>query len=239
VVTAGAGVSGQIVRGAAATTIGTARETTVQGLAPTPDAETKYRAGALAVTALAPGVAPWVSGRVGIGWQSEAGITYTGRALRVDARRAFGDESFAVSVGAGAHAMRGRPGSGPSADLSGLGTEGVSGAGLDVPVIAGWRSAAGLVQVWGGGRFFYEHLGGSICLHGPCGLGGASDGNPWSGTHISAGGLAGLALGFRHVFVAIEVDVAYEHANAAFDGGGDLSVSGLSVAPAGALIGRF
>ena len=38
-----------------------------------PDAETKYRAGALALTALAPGVTPFVNGRVGIGWKSEAG----------------------------------------------------------------------------------------------------------------------------------------------------------------------
>lgn len=236
VVTAGAGVAGQLVAGNAATQIQAARETTVQGLAPTPNADAKYRTGALAIAALGPGVTPFVSGRVGVGWSNEAGITYTGRAIRLDVRHAFGDDEWAVSVGVGGHAMHGRPGAKPSGDLAGLGVEGVSGGGFDVPILGGWRSAAGLVQLWGGGRFFYERLGGAICLR--CDIPEASA-TGWSGTRFAGGGVLGFALGFRHVFVALELDANYEAGSASFDDGGTVSVSGFTVAPAGAVIGRF
>ena len=236
VVTAGAGVAGQLVAGDAGTKIQAARETTVRGLAPTIDADAKYRAGALAIAALGPGVTPFVGARVGVGWESEAGLTYTGRTLRIDARHAFGDEAWAFSVGLGGHAKHGRPRSGPSADLLGLGVEGVSGGGFDVPLVGGWRSAAGLLQVWGGGRFFYERLGGAICLR--CDVPGAQS-MAFRGTRFSGGGLLGVALGFRHVFVALEFDAAYEAGSASFEGGGDASMSGFTLAPAGAVIGRF
>jgi hypothetical protein len=64
---------------------------------------------AAAIDALAPSVAPWVNARVGIGGDNEAGLTYTGRAVRLDIRHAFEDDDIALSMGAGASAvLRGR-----------------------------------------------------------------------------------------------------------------------------------
>ncbi len=95
----------------------------------------------------------------------------------------------------------------------------------------GWRSDAGLVEAWAGGRAGYERLGGSI------GLGGAAA-SPWSAHRLWAGGLVGLAMGFRHVFVALELDAAYQQASASI-GSTDVRVRGLTLAPSGALQGRF
>ena len=238
VVTAGAGVSGQFVTGDAANKLRKARETTVQGLAPTADADVKYRVGALAVAALGPGVSPFVSARVGIGGDNEAGLSYTGRSLRIDARHAFQTPSWALSIGLGGHGTRGRPGDGTSSELAGLSTEGVNGFGVDLPILVGWRSDAQLLSFWGGGRAGFEKLGGRICL-GEGGQGCPAS-TPWSATRSFGGAVLGFTLGFRHVFVSLEVDGYYQHAKASFDDRpGDVAVSGFTIAPSGAVMGRF
>ena len=57
---------------------------------------------------LGPGISPWVSARVGLPHANEAGLTYTGRSLRLDGRHAFSlGGAWALSLGLGASAVAG------------------------------------------------------------------------------------------------------------------------------------
>lgn len=229
-----AGVTGQIVTGDAASKLTQAREQSAPGAAPPPSSADDYRKGALVVAALAPGVSPFVAARVGLGWQSEGGLTYSGRSLRLDARHAWQDESWALSVGLGGQALLARPGSEPAQSLAGLDLQGVSGYGFDVPIVGGWRSQGGLLSVWAGLRIGHEQQHGSITLGDPRGSGTVD----WSARRWWGGGLFGLMAGFRHVFVALEIDVAYHDARAT--AGADLiKIHGLTMAPGAALLSRF
>jgi hypothetical protein len=53
------------------------------------------------------------------------------------------------------------------------------------------------------------------------------------------GGLVGLAMGFRHVYVALELDAAYHRAEGRIGDQRGLGLDGVTLAPAGALLGRF
>ena len=55
-----------------------------------------------------------------------------------------------------------------------------------------------------------------------------------SANRFYGGGLVGVAGGFRHFHVALELDVAYETVSGSFFTA-QTSISGLSMAPAGAL----
>lgn len=228
VVVAGAGVSGQISLGAAEQAVLDARAASPQG--PAGPEDRTYRRGALSLASFAPGVAPWVGARVGLGGQNEAGLAYTGRALRVDARHAFGDERLAFSAGAGAHGVLRQRENDPG--LAGLDLNEVSGYGFDLPLLAGWQSSAGLIRAWGGLRFGYERLGGRVGL-------GEPDAARLSAWRTWGGGLVGLAMGFRHVYVALELDAAYHHAEGRLGEVRGLELNGLTLAPGGALLGRF
>ena len=120
-----------------------------------------------------------------------------------------------------------------------------TGYGFDVPVLVGWRSTASIVQGWVGARGGVEQLKGDLPL-----VPGADEHAPFasfSATRWYGGGLVGAAVGLWPVLVAVELDVAYQgvSGNASFpeltgaprrhDG----SVSGLTLAPAGAIIGKF
>ncbi len=228
VVVAGAGLSGQIALGPAEGAVLDAQAASVEGAAPG-DPRT-YRRGAIALASYAPGVAPWVGARVGLGGQNEAGLTYSGRSMRVDARHAFGDERWALSVGAGGHGVLRQRDDEPS--LRNLDLNEVSGYGFDLPVIGGWQSDAGLVRAWGGVRLGYERLRGRVGLGEPDPV-TISAGRAWGG------GLVGLAMGFRHVYVALEVDAAYHRAEGRLGGERGLSIEGVTLAPGGAVLGRF
>ncbi|MCU0654670.1 MAG: hypothetical protein MUF64_05075, partial [Polyangiaceae bacterium] len=136
-VTGGVGVSGQMVVGAASRTLQQARENTSQGSAVAGSSAGLYRQGALAAAGLAPGVAPWMGARVGLGQRSEAGLTYSARTLRLDGRHALGTGAVALSLGLGGQALLARREEG--AALRGVDLAGVSGYGLDAPVVVGWR----------------------------------------------------------------------------------------------------
>ncbi|MBM4358304.1 MAG: hypothetical protein FJ096_09360 [Deltaproteobacteria bacterium] len=180
---------------------------------------------------VAPGLAPWIGGRLGFGAGLDAGLTYSGRAARLDLRRAFPlTGSVDLSVGAGASALlphrRER-----------LGLR-VGGFGADVPVLVGWRSTGEIYAAWFGLR------GGAELLRGRREL--ASDplspeilvNEPVGGRHGWAGGLVGMRVGFRHVFAVLEVDAAM-HWVTADVAGRAVSSSQLAVAPAAALVSRF
>ena len=88
-VRAAGGLSGQIAVGSIANDLRSARAlaATNADLPGLPGSNPAFAKGALVAAAVAPGLAPFVAGRVGIGGQAEGGITYTGRAARIDLRR--------------------------------------------------------------------------------------------------------------------------------------------------------
>jgi ferredoxin len=227
-VVAGAGVSGQLTLGGAEQAAIDAQAASVEGAVPS-DPRT-YRRGAIALASFAPGADPWVGARVGLGGQNEAGLTYSGRSIRVDARHAFGDERWALSAGLGAHGVLRQRNDEPA--LRNLDLNEVNGYGFDLPLLAGWQSDAGLVRAWGGLRVGYERLNGRVGL-------GEPDPVSLSAWRAWGGGLVGLAMGFRHVYVALELDAAYHTAKGKLGGEGGYSIDGLTLAPGGALLGRF
>ncbi len=240
VVEAGVGPAAQLVVGDASTKITEARETTVIGARPLGDAALRYRRGAAAIAALAPGVSSVLTARTGLSAGVEAGLTATGRGLRVDARKVLDMGPLALSLGVGGTGVRGRPGASGDDELAGLSVEGVKGGGVDVPLLLGWRSDAGLLSAWAGLRGGYERLGGEVCLRCDGRDGVTSQPVSWSAGRAWGGGLIGLRAGFRHVFVTLELDGAYQRVSGKFDDGlGDVRVSGFTVSPAGAISGRF
>src|ERR1700741_3567808 len=82
-VTVGAGVSGQFVFGEAEDAIDTGRSVSAPGVSAGTNGEQSYLDGAVAEAMITPGIAPWVSARVGFGGKNEAGATYAGRSLRI------------------------------------------------------------------------------------------------------------------------------------------------------------
>jgi hypothetical protein len=194
-----------------------------------------YTRGALAVAAMAPGVAPFVAGRVGVGYDAEGGLTYSGRAVRIDGRWAAQGESFALSVGAGGSALLSRRGAQTDTGIAGLNLEATTGWGVDVPVVFGWRSSAELVWWWTGVRGGHERLRGDVGYEAPEAL--PVDGEI-DGERTFVLGLMGIAVGFRHLHAAVELQGGYHWAKGTL-WETEVEVSGASVSPAAALIGRF
>jgi hypothetical protein len=190
---------------------------------------------------VSPGVAPWAAGRIGFEGSNEAGLTYSGRTLRLDGRHAFllGKGNVAISVGLGASAlMAERPGS----DQAG----GVFGGGADLPVLLGIRSASDLYAFWLGPRVGFEILSGRTQLTDSSGMGTLYD---VSGKHFYTGLTVGARVGFRHVHLALELNAAYHHADGSYQtspmgmtpGGAPTSssVQQISITPAGAIVVNF
>lgn len=179
---------------------------------------------------VAPAVAPWLAGRVGIQGDNEAGLAYTGRGLRLDARHAFELGSTTLSLGLGASALAAR-----RPDESG---SGVYGGGLDLPLLFGWRSRGDVYCGWLGPRGGVELLRGRVL---------DSELGPTAGTatlldakltHLFVGGVAGARIGFRHVHVAIELDAAYHHVAATL-GARSATLDQVTLTPSGALVATF
>jgi hypothetical protein len=194
--------------------------------------------GTLQNMAVSPGIAPWGAARVGVPASNEAGLTYTGRSIRVDARHAFLlGKSAALSIGLGASGLL-------PVSPNGGNARGVWGGGGDLPVLIGVRSASDIVSFWFGPRGGFEILTGQVQLSDFAGNIPLFD---VYGKHFYVGLTAGIRVGFRHVHVAIELDGAYHAADGSFQptspGGvgpppgpsSSSSVQQLSLTPAGAL----
>lgn len=189
------------------------------------------RATAVLMT-MSPAVAPWVNARIGLRGDNEAGLTYSGRAIRADVRHAFYDGNMAWSVGAGASWVAAVPGDEPPGAVD-VRLDWRS-AGVDVPLLVGWRSTAGIVTAWGGARGGFERVAGDVLLAGPSGLSSSSmDLKRWY-----AGALLGLGFGFRHVHGTIELDATYQSVSGSA-GPYDVGVRGITVAPAAGLVATF
>jgi hypothetical protein len=247
-VTMGAGVSNNFVLGGADESIESARQTTVPAGVPEPAERQQYAEGAIVHTLAAPGLAPWVGARVGIGYGTEGGVTYTGRAARVDGRYALSNDRTALSFGLGASGILSHPSSdssgsrtpGTTRGVPGVDASGVTGWGLDVPIIAGFRSDAELVQIWGGLRGGYERMFGELLLRASLDPQDESEAD-LSANRWFAGGLVGIAVGVRPIWVGVELDFAYQRFSGELEWAGTRSVAvkGFTLAPTGALIGKF
>jgi hypothetical protein len=256
IVTAGAGVSGQFVTGQSSHSVDPRQQAGNQ--------ERAYLEEKISDASFAPGVAPWVGARLGLGYDTEAGLTYLGRSLRIDARHAFGNETWALSVGAGASGVLGHVEAGsesgavPPVGYGRFDPRGSDvtpkGWAFDVPILFGYRSTASVVQAWVGARGGVERLTAEFGLiegiAPPPETGPPTITTPVAFADVSAlrwygGGLVGMAVGFRPVWVAVELDVAYNHVGVEADfRSGDprrqnVDLSGVTLAPAGAIIGKF
>jgi hypothetical protein len=228
--TAGAGFSGTFANGGVSAAV---REARGNAMSNTPEERSAAARGDAVIAAFAPSVAPWVAARVGLPSSNEAGLTYTGRSARLDFRHAFEDDALALSIGAGASVLlsgHGQDGAAPGTELK----LGFGSMGADVPILFGWRSDAGIVTLWAGPRGGFERLTGDATI-------GPND-SAMSGSlnlrHWYAGGVIGLGLGFRHLHGALELDTCYQSVDGSV-AGLDVHLSGLTLAPAAALLATF
>lgn len=201
-----------------------------------PGTDVTYAQGALALASVAPGISPVAGARVGLGEQFEAGLEYTGRAIRADARRSFElGGHWSLSAGAaGSAALFGQQSgtSLPNVDIGAL-----HGWGADVPVTVGYESDGGIYMLWAGARAGWEHIDVTGLASEP----GGTLGSPpisLSADRWWTGGLLGLAVGFRHVHVAAELDVSYADVEGEYNET-HATLRGATVAPAAALWWRF
>lgn len=204
-----------------------------------------FTQGALARLAIAPKVAPFLAGRVGLGSENEAGISYTGRALRLDFRHAFEGKTFALSVGAGASGLLARGWDAPSEEMAPGGglrsieMKSASGYGADLPVLVGYRSDGDVVVLWAGLRAGIERSAYDLLLVVSPDV---RAGSAAEATRLWGGGLFGFAIGLAPIQIALELDAAYESISGSLLTGeaevtGD--VAGLSLTPAAAISAKF
>lgn len=224
-VRAAIGLSGQGIAAGVSQSLGSAEAISV---AKGDETSPEYAKGAMVLAALAPGIAPYAGARVGLGKQWEGGVAYTGRAARIDGRRAFVFGSWAVSIGAGFQGTF--AGGSSSVKLDNVDIGSLRGFGFDVPVLVGWRSAGGLYQWWAGARGGYAHHFIASVTSVP------QPGGPLSldADQMHVGGVVGIATGFRHIHVALELETAFQHLEGKL-GGVKGSIDGISLTPASAV----
>jgi hypothetical protein len=232
---AAGGLSGQVAVGSIANDLRAARnDAAANPNGPgAPGSNETYARGALVAAAIAPGLAPFVAARVGIGGEAEGGITYTGRTARIDLRRSFeigGGMSLSIGAG-GSGALYGRQQGStlPNVDLSKL-----RGYGADVPALIGWESGAGIYRAWAGLRSGFEHVSIENLTSEPKGTAFGLDPVTLSATRYYGGGLIGAAAGFRHVHVALELGVQYAAVDGQFNQT-NVKIHGVALTPASAV----
>lgn len=230
-VRAALGFSGNVALGSLASDLRAARDQAAQlpDVPGTPGTNPVYARGALVSAVVAPGLAPFVAARVGVGRGFEGGLAYTGRGARADVRRGVELGRLTLSVGAGGSALfYGRDWGGPlpNVDLTEL-----RGYGADVPILLGWQSAAGLYHAWIGARGGFDSATiASVTSEPRPGYGPIS----LSATRLSGGGVVGFAAGLGHVHLAMELEAAYSHISGTYNAN-QVTVRGVGVVPASAL----
>jgi len=235
-VRAEAGFSGNIAVGDLANAVTQAQaDQNATGGAPTnPGSDPTFAKGAIVLASAAPGLAPIGGARVGMGWQSEGGIVYTGRAIRFDVRHAFTlSDRWALSLGVGGSSvLYGHQSDGV---LSNVTLSQIHGWGADVPLLVGYQSAGELYSIWLGARGGWEQVDISDVTSEPKSVTLGNPPVPLSATRFWGGGLLGFAVGFRHVHVALELDAAYQIINGSYNSTTVPQISGVTLAPATAL----
>jgi hypothetical protein len=246
----GAGVSGQFASAGAAEAIDSGRAA-ASGPFSDPATAQAYAEGVLTEALLGPGISPWVSARVGLPHSLEAGLTYTGRSLRLDGRHVIPWENeWALSIGLGASAilldpdssgLDEPPGAAPSAEAE-FGLD-ASGFGADIPVLLGYRFG-NFVEVWFGARAGFEHISGELLssVDEP-----ASPRYDASGNRFWGSALTGFSLGIPPVWLRFELAGTYHHlAGSVTSPGsagplpfGEVEAGAWTLAPSGAILGKF
>ncbi len=240
-VRAAGGISAHVVPGSLGEDLRRAREiaardTTGQSSPGAPGTNSDYAKGALVAAAVAPGLAPFVAGRVGIGNRFEGGLTYTGRGVRADMRRAFGEDPWTLSVGLGASAaLYGRQ---QGTDLPNVVLGSMHGYGADLPVLVGWQSLSGLYSLWFGPRGGFERVLIETLTSEPKDVSAGLPPIRLDATRWHAGGVLGVATGFNHVHVALEAGVSYQVVTGSYNAN-DVTIRGLTITPASALWWTF
>jgi hypothetical protein len=178
----------------------------LESVGSTPNSDATFLRGAFRNTVTAPGVAPWVGGRVGLGSNNEASLIYTGRSLRVGARHAWLWGPYALSAGGGAASVLTRqnksntPGSDDGLDPRGVDWP-AAGFSLDLPLSFGWSSSAELLSAWFGARAAFTSLYGDF----PFITGGQRVAAEADAQHLQLGGFAGLSVGVDPFWVRVEL----------------------------------
>ena len=237
-VRAAGGISANVAAGSIGDDLNTARDlATKDPLAPgAPGSNPTYAKGALVAAAVAPGLAPFVAARVGVGNKLEGGLAYTGRGVRVDMRRGFDDGNVTYSVGLGlSAALYGRQ---SGAELQNVDLGALHGYGADLPVLVGWESAGGIYKAWAGARGGFEHVVVETLTSEPKEV---TNGN--GPLHLDAnrywvGPVVGLATGFRHLHVALELSATYQVVQGNYNDN-KVTVRGVTLTPATALWWSF
>ena len=201
-----------------------------------PGTNPTYAKGALVAAAIAPGLAPFIGARVGAGNRFEGGLTYTGRSVRADMRRSFDEGKFSFSAGLGlSAALYGRQQGNelPNVDLAAL-----HGYGGDIPLLVGWESNGGIYKIWGGARGGFEHDVVEILTSEPKGVTIGTAPLHLDANRYWGGAVIGVATGFNHVHVALEMSAAYTVVSGNYNDN-NVTVRGLTLAPATALWWAF
>lgn len=213
-----------------------ARDVTGQSSPGAPGTNPEYAKGALVAAAVAPGLAPFLGARVGVGNRFEGGLAYTGRALRADMRRSFDDGPWSLSLGlGGSAALYGRE---QGTDLPNVELGALHGYGADLPVLVGWQSVGGLYTLWAGPRGGFEHIAVETLTSEPKDVTLGVPPIRLEATRWYAGGVLGIATGFNRVHVALEAAVAYQVVTGTYNAN-EVTVRGLTLTPASALWWTF
>lgn len=228
------GVSANVAAGSLADDLRTARE--IAGRQGGPDASPEYAKGALVSAAVAPGLAPFVGARIGVGNSFEGGLVYTGRSVRADMRRSFDAKNWSVSLGlGGTAALYGRQ---QGQDLPGVDLSSLKGYGLDLPILGGWQSDGGLYKVWFGARAGFEINTVEKLTSEPKPVPVFPEPIRLEATRWYGGPVIGAATGFRHVHVALEIAAAYNAVTGMY-ADTRVTVNGFAIIPATALWWTF
>jgi hypothetical protein len=251
-ISVGAGVSGEFASSNVGNTIDRGRSAAGGNLSD-PVTAHAYANGVLMNALVAPGASPWVSARVGLPQGTEAGLTYTGRSLRVDGRYAFElMPGMLLSVGLGASGLlispdHGAPpptSAGSASDTQATFDLDAKGGGADIPVLLGCSLIDGFAEVWLGPRFGVDVLRGDLRLRNSDPSAPRLDA---SGTRLWAGAVAGFSLGVPPLWLRFELGATYHDVSGSLKptegesslGFDNLHASGWTLAPSGAIVGKF
>lgn len=235
------GISAQVAPGSLGEELRRAREIAARDAtgasAPgTPGSNPDYAKGALVSAAVAPGLAPFLGARVGIGNAFEGGLAYTGRGVRADMRRAFDFGQYSISLGLGASAaLYGRQ---QGTDLPNVNLGALHGYGADIPVLFGWQSLGGLYSLWLGPRGGLEYVAVETLTSEPKDVTIGAPPIRLTATRVYGGGVVGIATGFNHVHVALEAAIAYQSVTGSYNAN-DVTVRGVTITPASAIWWTF
>ena len=234
---AAAGVSANVATGSLGDDLRTARDIASKDQAPgAPGTNPAYAKGALVAAAIAPGLAPFVGARVGVGNNFEGGLAYTGRAVRADLRRSFDDGKASLSIGLGLTGVLAGRQTGnelPAVELASM-----HGYGADIPLLVGWESTGGIYKVWGGARGGFERVVVETLTSEPKEITLGTPPINLDANRYWGGGVVGLATGLGHVHVALELSAAFQVATGTYNDN-NVTIRGITLAPATAMWWTF